>query len=581
MKTKTNKMKISLIRFGLIISVLIVTTFTQSCTKLDEELFSEVTPENFFKTEEEFISALGAAYTAFGDYASGDIMNVIECSSDEGVYPTRGQDWDDGGTQRRVHLHAYNTEDGYINGAWNFGFGGVNTANRLIYQFTSLVEGGEVEQDVADAFIAELQTVRGFFYWQLVDLYGNVPLVTDFAKADAAPATKSRAEVYNFIVSDLEQSVPKLSKNVDGTTYGRMNYYAGKTLLAKLYLNAQIYSGTFSGLNSFTPGTAQWQKVIDACDEVINSGKYSLESNYFTNFNVNNSGSKEFIFAIPYDQVFFTNFNLAVRTLHYGSQDTYNLTAQPWNGFCTLEEFYNSYDNADLRKGDVGTLAGPAVKRGNFIAGFQYKASGGLVLDAGFEAPQPNRSPAPLLGDPDGAPLNFGNMGSGQPQINELGPQAYRQAGVRVGKWEIPLGAIPNAMSNDYAVFRYADVLLMKAEALWRLGNTAAALTLVNQIRARAGVPDLTTLDGKLSYDLAGPVVPGGELFNEIGREMFAENHRRQDLVRFGLYNDVAKWALPFYNPGDAIKTGAYLTILPIHKDKIAANPNLVQNPGY
>jgi hypothetical protein len=121
----------------------------------------------------------------------------------------------------------------------------------------------------------------------------------------------------------------------------------------------------------------------------------------------------------------------------------------------------------------------------------------------------------------------------------------------------------------------------MKAEALWRLGNTAGALTLVNQIRARAGVPNLTTLDGKLSYDLAGAVVPGGELFNEIGREMFAENHRRQDLVRFGLYNDVAKWALPFYNPGDVIKTGAYLTILPIHKDKIAANPNLTQNPGY
>ena len=111
-----------------------------------------------------------------------------------------------------------------------------------------------------------------------------------------------------------------------------MNYYAGQTLLAKLYLNAEVYSGT-----------PQWAKVITACDEVINSGKYSLESNYFTNFNVDNSGSKEFIFAIPYDQVFFQGFAMAVRTLHYGSQLTYNLTAQPWNGFCTMEEFYNSY----------------------------------------------------------------------------------------------------------------------------------------------------------------------------------------------------------------------------------------------
>ena len=226
-------------------------------------------------------------------------------------------------------------------------------------------------------------------------------------------------------------------------------------------------------------------------------------------------------------------------------------------------------------------LTGPALRRGNFIAGYQWKASGGLVMDDGFEVPNLTRFPAPLLGDPDGKPLNFGNIGSNQPQINELGPQAYRQSGVRVGKWEIALGSKPDAMSNDYAVFRYADVLLMKAEALFRKGSTTAALTLVNQIRARAGVPDLTTLDGKLSYDMAGPAVPGGELFNEIGREMFAENHRRQDLIRWGLYNDIAKWALPFYNPGDVIKTGDYLTIFPIHKDKIAANPNLDQNPGY
>lgn len=549
---------------------LFVTVFSQACTNLDEELYDSVTPDNFFKTEEEFISALGAAYTTFADYASNDPWSLHEIMTDEITVPTRGQDWDDGGTLRRAHLHSYNKEDGYTNGGWNFGFGGVNTANRLIYQFQSLVESGAVDQEAADAFIAELQTVRGFFYWQLVDWYGNVPLVTDFASADAAPPTKSRLEVYNWLVGDLEAAVPKLSKAVDGTTYGRMNYYAGQTLLAKLYLNAEVYSGT-----------AQWAKVITACDEVINSGKYSLESNYFANFNIDNSGSKEFIFAIPYDQVFFQGFNIAVRSLHYGSQLTYNLTAQPWNGFCAMEEFYNSYSDEDLRKGDVGTLEGPAKLRGNFIAGYQWKASGGLVEDDGFEVPQPNRQPVPLLGDPDGKPLNFGNIGSTQPQINELGPQAYRQSGVRIGKWEIGLGSHPDNMSNDYAVFRYADVLLMKAEALWRTGQTAQALTLVNQVRARAGVPDLTTLDGPVSYDMTGPPIPGGELLNEIGREMFAENHRRQDLIRFGLWNELEKWILPYYNPGDVVKKGSYLTIFPIHKDKLAANPNLVQNPGY
>lgn len=137
-------------------------------------------------------------------------------------------------------------------------------------------------------------------------------------------------------------------------------------------------------------------------------------------------------------------------------------------------------------------------------------------------------------------------------------------------------------MSNDFAVFRYADVLLMKAEALFRKGNTAAALPLVNQIRQRAGLTALTSLDGKVSFDLEGPVVPGGELFNEMGREMFAEHNRRQDLIRWGLWNSNNKWVLPFNNVGDVLlTTGDFLKLFPIAKSKLAANPNLVQNPGY
>jgi hypothetical protein len=93
--------------------------------------------------------------------------------------------------------------------------------------------------------------------------------------------------------------------------------------------------------------------VIAACDEIINSGEFSLESDFFANFDVENSGSSEFIFAIPYDQVFATGFTMNVNTLHYGSQNTFDLAVQPWNGFCALEEFYNSFEDEDLRKGDV------------------------------------------------------------------------------------------------------------------------------------------------------------------------------------------------------------------------------------
>jgi hypothetical protein len=285
---------------------------------------------------------------------------------------------------------------------------------------------------------------------------------------------------------------------------------------------------------------------------------------------VNNSGSKEFIFAIPYDQIFFQGFQMGCQTLHYGSQYSYNLTQQPWNGFSTLEQFYNSYEATDLRRGDVGTVTAPAGKRGNFLAGYQYTNGGVKVMDDGADA-----------GDPDGKPLNFGNIGSTAGQINELGPQCWRQSGVRLGKWEYGIGSDPGNLSNDLAVFRYADVLLMKAEALFRNGTPDAALPLVNAIRTRAGLTDLTSLDGKLSFDLAGAVVPGGELFNEMGREMFAEHNRRQDLIRWGFWEDNAKWTVPFHNVGDVMKSDAYRSLFPINKSKLSANPNLVQNPGY
>ncbi len=543
------------------ITVLLVMPVNQSCTNLDEELYSEVTPDNFFKTDEEFIAALGNAYTQLGGYASGDINNLQETTTDEMVVPTRGSDWDDGGNWRRLHLHSWKFEDGATGGAWDFCFSGVTTANQLIFQFETLADNGQIDPAIAAAYVAELRTLRGFFYWQLVDLYGNVPLVTDFANADPTPPTKTRQEIYDFLVAELEESVPLLSKAVDGTTYGRMNYYAGMTLLAKIYLNSGVYVGT-----------PQWNKVITACDEIINSGKYSLENNYFTNFNTDNAGSKEFIFAIPYDEVFFQGFNLPMQTLHYGSQFTYDLTAQPWNGFCSLEEFYNSYEDGDLRKGDAGTVDAPAGRRGNFLAGYQYTSGGVIVQDGSADA-----------GDPDGAPLNFGNLYSGQPQINELGPQSWRQSGIRIGKWEFANGATPN-LSNDFSVFRYADVLLMKAEALWRVSASAtdaAALLLVNDIRDRAGLADLTSLDGPVSFDITGGDVPGGELFNELGREMFAEHNRRQDLIRWGFWDDNAKWTLPFNNPGDVLKSDDYLKIFPINRDKLSANPNLIQNPGY
>ena len=219
-------------------------------------------------------------------------------------------------------------------------------------------------------------------------------------------------------------------------------------------------------------------------------------------------------------------------TLHYSSQLTFNLAQQPWNGYSSLEEFYNSFDANDTRIG-------------SFLEGQQFASDGTPLTDELFEAD-----------DPDGTNLNF------TPQINMLTPNAWRQGGVRVGKWEYADGA-DASLSNDFPIFRYADVLLMKAEALWRMNNgDAMALSLVNDVRRRAF--------GDNSGDLVA--LTADELLAERGREMFAEGYRRQDLIRFGRFND-AWWEKP--------ASAATKNIFPIPQPQRDVNPQLQQNPGY
>jgi starch-binding outer membrane protein, SusD/RagB family len=162
------------------------------------------------------------------------------------------------------------------------------------------------------------------------------------------------------------------------------------------------------------------------------------------------------------------------------------------------------------------------------------------ITDANFEP-----------GDPDGAVVNF------TPAINDIN-NAYRQAGARIHKWKYELGAT-ESLNNDFAIFRYADIILMQAEARLRLGDNVVALSLVNQVRTRAGLSTWVSLT--LS-----------DLLAERGRELFAEAWRRQDLIRFGVFND-AWW--------EKAASSSHLQIFPIPLIQMQWNPNLTQNPGY
>ncbi|MEY4332871.1 MAG: hypothetical protein RI995_1930 [Bacteroidota bacterium] len=470
----------------------------QSCTDLTEPVYDAIPADQFLKTDAQIAAALGPAYSGLRGI-TWDWFNPSEASSDELIVPTRGGDWYDGGDWLAYSRHTWTPQHGPINGMWGFIFGNISQINQLI----PVVKTNQKAVD-------ELRAVRAFYYFMAIDAFGNVPIITDNASAGG---TKSRSEVYAFIKSELEAAIPNL---VTGKAYSRMTKDAALMLLAKLKLNAAVYSGT-----------ADWQGAYDAANAVINSANsYSLASSTVSNFIVQNQGSSENIWTIPFDSFKAGGMNFQMRTLHYANQQTYGLGNSPWNGFCTLADFYNSFEAKDLRQA-------------MWIKGQQYAASGAALKDA------------------KGNPLAF-IADFQKDQMTDADPE-FQVAGIRSQKYEIQRNNPNGDQSNDYVVFRLADAIMMRAEAAFRLGKTAEALADVNKIRVRSGVDALTS-------------ITAADILAERGREFAWEGWRRNDMIRFGVFSTPRK----FMKVTDKSRE-----LFPIPQPRIDANPLLKQNPGY
>lgn len=492
--------------------------FMQSCTNLDEELYSQIAQDNYYQDINQFNAAVGPAYSALRGIVN-DQFNLQTVTTDEGIVPTRGNDWYDAGRWQDLFKHTWRPDINDLNGAWNFSYTGIGRVNQLLYQFN------QIKTDVPGKaqIIAELKALRAYFYFAAMDNFGGVPLVTDFA--DTAPkARATRTEVFNFVEKELKDNLASLPAAGSSATYAKMTQEVAYALLTKLYLNAQVYTGT-----------PRWDDAIAAADKVISGGKFSLEPNYFANFATQNEGSKENIFVVPFDQTYAPDMNFQMRTLHYGNKSTYQLSGDsPWNGFATLAERYDAYTPGDARLGN-GRSTG-------FLIGPQYGA--------------------------DGKPIKESDTGRDVVFTKEIPniAQATQSQGIRVLKYEL-LNGSQNNRNNDFVVLRYGDVLLMKAEALMRkAGGTATAdvLTLVNQIRTRSNAAPLTAAQ-----------LTTAEFLNERGREFYWEGWRRNDLIRFGRYNV----SLP--NRTDPAGLQEYRNLFPIPKQVLDNNKLLTQNPGY
>ncbi len=458
-----------------------------------------------------------------GNYASlqtiaqeNTMLQTSDETTDAIIVPTRGTDWTDGGKWVALYQHTYNAANDNITNSWNNCYDAIGAINITL----GLLQGLPSTSSTAYS-INELRVLRAYYYFLLLNNFGNIPLITSSSTDATKVKTTAAKDVYTFLVNELLAAGPKLSfKNptADPSQYGRLNKWGAYFMLAKLYLNQNVITGS-SDNTGFTNANAM-------CDSIIDKAGYSLQSDFLSNFSNTNTNSTENIFVVPFDHINAPGLHIQMTTFHYNQAQKYKFesTGGPWNGFTTSADYYSKYNNLDTRKQ-------------GWQAGQQYAADG----------------VTPLLLRDGKTPLFFtstiGNINS-----------AAENEGVRVVKFGITPGS--QNMDSDFPLMRYADVLLMKAEIQTRLGNPTSALTYTAPVRIRANMANFNL-----------PAFTIDSLFNERGREFAYEGWRRQDMIRFGHFSDART-----FKPTDPDK---HTQLMPIPTSAIQKNPNLTQNPGY
>jgi len=513
-------------------ALLLLSWVPQACTNLDETPSSAITPGNFYRNQAEVLAGLAGVYSELKNTTWG-YYNLSEISSDELIVPTRGSDWYDNGRWLEIHRQLWGAsspsglED--LNGAWSDAYTGVARATALLEAMQKVSVPGQA------TIVAEARTLRAYYYYQLMDLFGGVPIVTVNDYKPHARAT--RAELFQFIVSELTAARADLPATWDDANRGRMTKGATAAVLANMYLNAAVFTKDVginaTGYNSCLTVPVGGGTACDAAlawvDSVLNSGLYQLEDSFPKAFRATNHASKENIFVVKSLASDGLGLNFVMRALHYNQ-----FTPAPWNGFATAADVYNAFDAADAR-------------RGIFLIGQQYDLSAG--------------TPGDSVKDRQGNWLVFTDT------IGDA-TAARENEGPRLLKWPPDSKHVGPDNGNDFAYFRLGEIYLIKAEAEFENGNSAQAIIDLNYLRARDFNPDQNLI-----------AVDHTVLLNERMFELTGEAKRRQDLIRFGLYtaarpiDDIAAHNLPVRDPTRVL--------MAIPQTQMDANPLLKQNAGY
>lgn len=547
--------------------LLLAALFMTSC--LDEHPKDQLDEDAIYGSASDiYINAVASLYNYIGGANESEglqgtcrgIYDYNTLTTDEAMIPIRGGDWYDGGLWNAMYQHRWSADDQSLYDTWKYLYKVIVLANKsldIISNKSALLSAAQQEE-----YRAEIRAIRAMFYYYAMDMFGRVPLVLSSAEqlhSSLFQGQTDRSSIFQFVFQELQQVLPSLPdqhSNKEGNYYGRITQPVVNFLLAKLALNAEIYM-----YDDWTQGYASrpkgsdihfsvpasdaslrngdkvdcrklnaWETCIYYCDKLAAEG-YVLESDDSFNFSTHNETSKENIFTIPMDKNIYTNqFHYLFRSYHYTHGGVLGWGSE--NGTCaTISTMKaNHYGEADE---DVRCKM-------NFVAG--------VVMVDGHE----------LLMD-NGKPLEYQPFEVAQNLTNS---KFVKTAGARMAKYEVDRTSYMDGklQSNDIVLFRYADALLMKAEAKVRNGENGDEE--LNRIRARVGMPyRKATLDNILEERLL---------------ELVWEGWRRQDLIRFGKFTGAYDLRTPLQG-----ESSGYTTVFPIPQKCIDLNSELVQNKGY
>ncbi len=541
-------MKIKNISIYIILGLLVSFSGIKGCTDLSESVYSDLSKENFYNNRVEVMQAVLRPFTHMQAWMAPTGQSGFyyhsESSADQVAWPQKGRHGYDGGDHIRLHYHTWTTQESRLNSAWNLmwtGLGYVNSALADLETIDFEEIGMSIEE--RESILAELRVMRAFHYLRIMDMWGNVPIITTVGEP-LNPSTSPREEVFEFVRTELEENVDLLQP-LSQDVVGRVSQAAGYAMLSELYLNAETWAGV-----------PMWDEAIAASDKVLSGelggldGQIRLDPDPLGPFNNTNHLSPENIFQFAFSREGGFTFHWGGFYFGYSNMSrALDVAYSGWNAFVVIPSAFDQFKENDIRKQEW------------FLFGPQYEYG----------------TDNPILGTEEyaGEPLVYVNSirRNSEGETGEGGmTRGEENSGARFHKYRSGTVDDPNYHENHYIMYRLTEIYFNKAEALMRRNGGAAtqeAVELINESKRRYFTEEDWSEEAYTTSTLTLD-----ELLAERGREFIFEGKRRTDLIRFGKFTSGSWWD---HEPTNS----PHLELFPIPHIQEVSNPNLIQNPGY